>query len=151
MSAIGYETPKRMLQGVQPVARRLIIVMAARAAYSGPDSESPSANAISKRRSCVPGLPARRWWLPLRSPIFVNRPAAEWGAELQRFLAAAGETRLAATVLLPRDEVIVRALTLPGVAIKMPPARLNCRSTTLHPWGDVEVIWGWSARGRDNI
>ena len=43
---------------------------------------------------------------------FRNRPAAEWGAELLRFLAATGETRLAATVLLPRDEVIVREVAM---------------------------------------
>ena len=49
---------------------------------------------------------------------FRNRPAAEWGAELLKFLAAAGENRLAATVLLPRDEVIVRTVALPGVADK---------------------------------
>src|SRR6185437_12805443 len=30
---------------------------------------------------------------------FRNRAAAEWGAELLKFVAAAGETRLAATVL----------------------------------------------------
>ncbi len=35
---------------------------------------------------------------------FRNRPAAEWGAELLKFVAASGETRLAATpVLLPRS------------------------------------------------
>src|SRR5580704_6401858 len=49
---------------------------------------------------------------------FRNRPAAEWGAELLRFVAAAGETRLAATVLLPRTEVIVRGVSLPGVTDK---------------------------------
>src|SRR5271154_3031170 len=35
---------------------------------------------------------------------FRNRPAAEWGAELLRFVTAACETRLAATVLLPRNQ-----------------------------------------------
>ena len=42
--------------------------------------------------------------------------AAEWGAEYARFLKASGAERLSATVLLPRREVIVRQLALPGVA-----------------------------------
>src|SRR5258707_11034884 len=49
-------------------------------------------------------------------PDFRNRPAAEWGAEFHQFLKKHGETHLAATVLLPRHEVIVRQIYLPGVA-----------------------------------
>ena len=49
---------------------------------------------------------------------FASRPAAEWGADYARFLRAAGIARLSATVLLPRREVIVRHLALPGVAAK---------------------------------
>src|SRR5688572_713700 len=47
---------------------------------------------------------------------YVERPAAEWGAEYERFLKSVGVQRLSATVLLPRREVIVRQLALPGVA-----------------------------------
>src|ERR1700691_5885662 len=43
---------------------------------------------------------------------FASRPAAEWGAELFSFLRAAGEARLAATLMLPREEVIVRTVRL---------------------------------------
>ena len=82
---------------------------------------------------------------------FRNRPAADWGAELMRFVAAAGETRLAATVLLPREEVIVRTLALPGVADKDAAGAIELQIDSLHPWGDTEVIWGWSRAGRDNI
>jgi hypothetical protein len=82
---------------------------------------------------------------------FRHRPAAEWGAELQRFLAAAGENRLAATVLLPRDEVIVRVVTLPGVASKDAASAIELQIDNLHPWGDVEVAWGWSRAGRDDL
>src|SRR6185369_16009393 len=49
---------------------------------------------------------------------FATRPAAEWGGEYGRFLKACGAERLSATVLLPRREVIVRQLALPGVAAK---------------------------------
>src|SRR6202789_418515 len=82
---------------------------------------------------------------------FRNRPAAEWGAELLRFLAAAGENRLAATVLLPRDEVIVRVVTLPGVASKDAASAIELQIDNLHPWGDVEVAWGWSRAGHDHL
>jgi hypothetical protein len=82
---------------------------------------------------------------------FRSQPAAEWGAELTRFVAAAGETRLPATVLLPRDEVIVRTLALPGVTDKDAAGAIELQIDSLHPWGDVEVVWGWSRAGRDNI
>src|SRR5205085_8840800 len=49
-------------------------------------------------------------------PNFRHRPAAEWGAEFHQFLKKHGETHLAATVLLPRREVIVRQIFLPGVS-----------------------------------
>src|SRR3954464_3976027 len=49
---------------------------------------------------------------------YAGRPAAEWGAEYARFLVSLGMQHLSATVLLPRREVIVRQLPLPGVAPK---------------------------------
>jgi hypothetical protein len=82
---------------------------------------------------------------------FRSRPAAEWGAELLRFLTALGETRLAATVLLPRDEVIVRTLNLPGVPDKEIPAAIELQIETLHPWGSEEVAWAWSRAGANTI
>jgi hypothetical protein len=75
---------------------------------------------------------------------FRTRPAAEWGAELAALLSDAGEAGLAATVVLPRDEVIVRVVHLPGVAEKDIPAAIELQIDTLHPWGDEEVVWGWS-------
>jgi Tfp pilus assembly protein PilN len=78
---------------------------------------------------------------------FRNRPAAEWGAELLKFVQAAGESRLAATLLLPRSEVIVRSLALPGVADKDVANAIDLQIDTLHPWGDLEVAWGWSRAG----
>jgi hypothetical protein len=45
-----------------------------------------------------------------------QRPAAQWGLEYARFLQEAGASHLAATVLLPRRETIVRQIALPGVA-----------------------------------
>jgi Tfp pilus assembly protein PilN len=78
---------------------------------------------------------------------FRNRPAAEWGAELSKFVEAAGGKGLAATVLLPRAEVIVRTLHLPGVTDKDAANAIELQADTLHPWGDVEIAWGWSRAG----
>src|SRR5262245_65481953 len=43
---------------------------------------------------------------------YAARPAAEWGAEYAAFLKDAGVSRLSATVLLPRRDVIVRHMAL---------------------------------------
>jgi hypothetical protein len=82
---------------------------------------------------------------------FRNRPAAEWGAELLEFVHAARETRLAATVLLPRSEVVVRTLSLPGVADKDAANAIDLQVETLHPWGDVEVACGWSRAAKNDV
>ena len=82
---------------------------------------------------------------------FRNRPAAEWGGELLRFLAAAQETNLTATLILPREEIIVRSLQLPGVAAKDLAAAIELQIESLHPYGDEEVAFAWSRAGRDTI
>ena len=75
---------------------------------------------------------------------YANRAAAEWGAEYARFLKASGAERLSATVLLPRREVIVRQLALPGVAAGDIEGAIRFQLDSLHPYGDEEVVWGWS-------
>jgi Tfp pilus assembly protein PilN len=75
---------------------------------------------------------------------FATRPAAEWGGEYQRFLKSLGMGDSSATVLLPRHEVIVRQVALPGVAPKDLESALRLQLDTLHPYGDDEVVWGWS-------
>jgi len=73
-----------------------------------------------------------------------SRPAAEWGAEYAHFLKSVGAGRLSATVLLPRREVIVRHVPLPGVAAKDIESAIRFQIDTLHPYGEEEVVWGWS-------
>ncbi len=75
---------------------------------------------------------------------YATRPAAEWGAEYARFLKASGVQRLSATVLLPRREVIVRQIALPGVAAKDIEGAIRFQLDTLHPYGEDDVVWGWS-------
>jgi Tfp pilus assembly protein PilN len=77
-------------------------------------------------------------------PNYASRPASEWGAEYARFLKSMGAGRLSATVLLPRREVIVRQMALPGVAAKDVEGAIRLQLDTLHPFGDDEVSWGWS-------
>jgi hypothetical protein len=79
---------------------------------------------------------------------FRNHPAADWGAELQKFVTGAGESRLAAVALLPRSEVVVRTLSLPGVADKDVADAVGLQIDSLHPWGDADVAWGWSRAGQ---
>ena len=75
---------------------------------------------------------------------YATRAAAEWGAEYARFLKASGAERLSATVLLPRRDVIVRQLALPGVAPADIEGAIRFQLDTLHPYGEDEVVWGWS-------
>jgi Tfp pilus assembly protein PilN len=78
---------------------------------------------------------------------FRTRPAADWRAEFQRELKNRGVSDIAATVLLPRGEVIVRVAQFPGVADKDMPSALALELDTLHPYGDEPVNWGWSRLG----
>ena len=75
---------------------------------------------------------------------FEGRPAAEWGGEYSRFLKSAGAGHLSATVLLPRREAIVRQLALPGVAARDTESAIRLQIDTLHPYGEEDVVWGWS-------
>jgi Tfp pilus assembly protein PilN len=75
---------------------------------------------------------------------YANRPAAEWGAEYGHFLKSLGMSHVSATVLLPRRDVIVRQVALPGVASKELENAIRFQVDTLHPYGDDAVSWGWS-------
>src|SRR5438105_3739129 len=75
---------------------------------------------------------------------YAARPAAEWGAEYSRFLKSVGMGYLSATVLLPRREVIVRQVSLPGVGGKDMQSAIRFQMDNLHPYGEEEVVWGSS-------
>ena len=75
---------------------------------------------------------------------YAERPAAEWGAEYAAFLKSLGMSYLSATVLLPRRDVIVRQLALPGVAVRDIEGAVRFQLDSLHPYGDEDVVWGWS-------
>jgi hypothetical protein len=80
----------------------------------------------------------------LMIPRYAERPAAEWGHEYSAFLKSLGAAYLSATVLLPRHDLVVRQVALPGVASKDMESAIRFQLDTLHPYGDEEIWWGWS-------
>jgi len=73
-----------------------------------------------------------------------HRPAAEWGADVAAFLRKFGLQNAPATVLLPRRDVIVRVLSLPGVGPKDLAAAVNFQMDGLHPYSDEDVVSSWT-------
>ena len=71
-------------------------------------------------------------------PIY--RPAAEWGAEFNALLSKHGMQHVAATVLLPRHEVILRQISLPGVSDKDLDAAVSFQLDGLHPYNEADVL-----------
>lgn len=78
---------------------------------------------------------------------FRQRPATEWGAEYSDFLAKTGAGHLAATVLLPREELVVRPLALPGVNKRDTDAAIRFQIDSLHPYPEDEAQYGWARVG----
>lgn len=81
---------------------------------------------------------------------FRHRPAAEWGAEYAAFLKKHSASHLAALVLLPRSEVLVRYVRLPGVADEDAPAAIRFQLDALHPFQDEEVVSDFQRAGRSD-
>jgi type II secretory pathway component PulL len=80
----------------------------------------------------------------LTIPVFREQAASEWGAAYAGFLKKLGAAHLAATVLLPRDEVIVRQLSLPGVSNKDLPAAIRFEIDSLNPYSEEEAVFDWA-------
>lgn len=75
---------------------------------------------------------------------FRNRAALDWGSEYEAFLKEHASAHLTATVLLPRDEVIVRQLPVPGVKAKDLEAAIRYQIDSLHPYPEDTVTFGWA-------
>ena len=74
---------------------------------------------------------------------FRERPASEWGAEYAAFLKKLGAAYVAATVLLPRNEVIVRQVHMAGVSDKDLAAAIQYQIDGLHPYAEEEAAYDW--------
>lgn len=75
---------------------------------------------------------------------FEQQPAAEWGAAYAAFTAKLGLRQAAATVLLPRQDVILRHLQLPGVSDKDLDSAVAFQLDSLHPYEDGQVLASWA-------
>ena len=67
-----------------------------------------------------------------------------WGTEYAAFARKHGCSHVAATVLLPRREVMVRHLSLPGVSDKDLPAAIEFQLDGLHPYREEDVAASWA-------
>jgi len=75
---------------------------------------------------------------------FRERPAAEWGAEIASVLRGAGAPNYPVTVLLPRQDVIVRVVMLPGVEDKDIAPAISYQVDALHPFPEQEATYCWA-------
>lgn len=75
---------------------------------------------------------------------YAERPAAEWGADLLAFLKSLGMARGPVWLVLPRRDVIVRQLSLPGVERKDLEAAVAFQIDSLHPYPDDTVAFAWA-------
>lgn len=87
----------------------------------------------------------------LRIADFRVRPPKEWGTEYHHWLKQHGVKHLAATVVLPRREAIVRQAAMPGVNKKDMGSAVGYQIDSLHPYGDEEVAYGWSHAGASTV
>jgi len=74
----------------------------------------------------------------------VHHAAGVWGTEYAAFLRKHGCAHVAATVLLPRREVMVRHLALPGVSDKDLPSAIEFQMDGLHPYREEDVASSWA-------
>jgi hypothetical protein len=75
---------------------------------------------------------------------YAERPATEWGAEYAAFAKRAGVSGIPVTVVLPRADVIVRHLAMPGIADADLAAAVSYQIDSLHPWAEDEAISAWA-------
>ncbi len=84
----------------------------------------------------------------LTIPRFREQPAAEWGENYAAFLEKLGVRHLAATILLPRDEVTVRQVQLPGVSDKDLPSAIRFEIESLNPYSEEDVAYDGARIGK---
>jgi Tfp pilus assembly protein PilN len=73
-----------------------------------------------------------------------QQPAAEWGQAYSGFVKKLGLKHIVATVLVPREDVILRQVTVPGVSDKDLPAAVGFQMDGLHPYAEDDVVSSWA-------
>ncbi len=81
---------------------------------------------------------------------FRDLPAAEWGEQYASFLKKLDAGHRAATVLLPRDEIVVRQVQLPGVADKDLASAIRFEMDSLQPYSEGEAVFDWARIGKSS-
>jgi len=82
---------------------------------------------------------------------FRERPAAEWGAEYKKLLDSFKTGPLPALAVLPREQVLMRVVSLPGVTDEDAEAAIRFQIDSLHPYQDEEIVHDWQRIGRTSF
>jgi Tfp pilus assembly protein PilN len=80
----------------------------------------------------------------LRIERFAEHPAAEWGIAYSKFLKRHGGSHLAATLLLPRRDIVVRQVHMAGVSDNDLPQAIAFQLDGLHPFSEDEAVYAWA-------
>jgi len=83
-------------------------------------------------------------------PRFREQPASEWGASYSAFLKKLGAAHLPAAVLLPREEVMVRQVPLPGISDRDLAAAVRFEIDSLNPYSEEEAAFDWARIGKSS-
>jgi hypothetical protein len=75
---------------------------------------------------------------------FPHQPAGVWGTEYAAFVRKFGVRHVSAAVLLPRQDLIVRQLALPGVSSRDLASAVQFQLDGLHPYSEDDVIADWA-------
>jgi Tfp pilus assembly protein PilN len=75
---------------------------------------------------------------------FPHQPAGQWGTDYAAFVRRLGLRHVGATVVLPRADVIVRPLVLPGVSDKDLESAVHFQMDGLHPYNEDDVYSSWT-------
>jgi Tfp pilus assembly protein PilN len=73
-----------------------------------------------------------------------QQPAAEWGQAYSGFVKKLGLKHIIATVMLPREDVILRQVSVPGVSDKDLGAAIGFQMDGLHPYAEEDVVSSWA-------
>lgn len=76
-----------------------------------------------------------------------ERPASEWGNEYSAFARESGVAGVPVWLLLPRSEVTVRHLMLPGVGEKDLAAAVGFQVDGLHPYEEGSAVFDYARLG----
>src|ERR1700742_2192123 len=81
---------------------------------------------------------------------FPQQPAGVWGTEFSNFARRAGMRHVGAAVILPRHDVMVRQLSLPGISAKDLDSAIGFQLDGLHPYPEDDVVASWSRLGNSD-